>query len=143
MTKPLAKNWEDSTQGINQKYSEWNPTDSRKSIKLLETELYKTRKAMAETNKLLREQREIETYTHQVASGQYNDTAQNIALRIKNEKDYLGWIIDDIVEDTPCPLSNTEFFELLSLYRKLPEEYCSDLRSSLLAEIAYPTQHIR
>jgi len=132
------KELEDSTQGINQKYSEWDPAESRNLIKSLETELYKTRKALAEKNYLLGEQREIETRVHQVSSGQYNGTAQNLAIRINNEKDNLGWIPDNVTDSRQCPLSNVEFFELLKLYRQLSEEYCLELHKLVVNRDGLP-----
>ena len=74
---------ESSVQGINQKYSEWNPSNSQKTIELLERHLFDTDKNIANANRLLRELREIETYQHQVANGAYKGTAQQIAYQVK------------------------------------------------------------
>lgn len=119
---------EESVQGINQKYSEWNPEYGAELIKSLESELYKIKKKTADDSRLLREMREIDTYQHQVADSAYSGTAQQIACKVVKEQATLDWLPDDIQEDDVCPLSNSEFLELVQLYRALPDEYCNDLK---------------
>lgn len=129
---------EGSVQSINQKYSEWNQVRSQEEITSLKANLFETQKNIADKNRLLREQREIETYQHQVAGGTYSGTAQQIACRVKEEEEKFAWIADDIGDNEPCPLSSSEFIELVQLYRKLPEKYCSELKQQIVSREDIP-----
>ena len=123
---------EGSVQRINQQYSEWNPSKSRGRIISLESQLSETKEAIAGTNRLLRELREIDSYQHQVANGKYRGTAQQIAQRVKQQESKFVWLVDDIADMTPSPLSRPEFTELLQLYRELSDEYCQELGLELV-----------
>jgi len=129
---------ESSVQAINQKYSEWNPTTSQKAITLLESHLFEADKNIANTNRLLRELREIETYQHQVADGAYKGTAQEIALRVREEEERFSWLEDNIGEKQPCPLSGTEFGELVQLFREISNERCSELKQLVITRQDIP-----
>ena len=129
---------EGSVQSINQKYSEWNQIRSQKEITLLKANLFETQKNIADKNRLLREQREIETYQHQVAGGTYSGTAQQIACRIREEEGKFDWIADSIGDNEHCPLSSSEFIDLVQLYRELPEEYCSELKQEIISHADIP-----
>ena len=82
---------EESVQSINQKYCEWDQIRRQKEITLLKANLFETQKNTADKNRLSREQREIETYQHQVAGGTYSGTAQQIACRIREEEGKFDW----------------------------------------------------
>ncbi len=129
---------ENSVQGINQQYSDWNPTKSQKLIISLEAQLFEIKKHIAEKRRLLREQREIETYTHNVAAGTYKGTAQQIATKVKEDDSKCNWLDDDVEENTPCPFSNVDFVELVRLYRELPYDYCSELQKELIGRDCIP-----
>ena len=123
---------EASVQGISQRYSEWNRAASRAEIERLLSSLFETQKSTANTERLLRELREIDTYHHQVAGGNYTGTAQQIAQRVKKEESRFAWMADDIEANGPCPLSSAEFVELVKLQRELSNEYCSELKLVLV-----------
>ena len=129
---------EASVHGINQKYSEWNSVKSQGAITLLEGHLFETRKNISDRKRLLREQREIETYHHEVAFGAYKGTAQQIACKVRDEESKFAWLDDDIEEGVPFPLTNTEFLDLVQLYRKLSDDYCSELRKEVLSRESIP-----
>jgi very-short-patch-repair endonuclease len=129
---------ESSVQGINQKYSEWNPSNSQKAIASLERYLFDTDKNIANTNRLLRELREIETYQHQVANGAYKGTAQQIACRVKEEEERFSWLEDNMGEEQPCPLSGTEFGELVQLFREISDNRCSELNQLVVGRQDIP-----
>jgi len=129
---------EASVHGINQKYSEWDPLKSQNAITALESHLFQIKKSIADKKRLLREQREIETYRHEVAFGAYKGTAQQIACRVKDEESRFSWLDDDIEETSPCPLSNTEFMDLIHLYRDFSDDYCSELRKELVSRDCIP-----
>ncbi len=129
---------EASVHGINQKYSEWNPAKSQDAITSLEGSLLETRKNISDRKRLLREQREIETYHHEVAFGAYKGTAQQIACKVRDEESKFAWLDDDIEEGVPFPLTNTEFLDLVQLYRELSDDYCSELRKEVLSRESIP-----
>lgn len=129
---------ESSVHGINQMYSEWNPVSSRKRIASLERQLLEIQKHIAETNRLLQELREIETYQHQVAEGAYKGTAQQIACRVKEEENRFSWLEDNISEKQPCPLLGPEFAELVQLFREIPDNRCSELKQLLIGRQDIP-----
>jgi very-short-patch-repair endonuclease len=127
-----------SVEGINQKYSEWNPASSRGRIASLELQLLETQKHTADTNRLLRELREIETYQHQVADRAYRGTAQQIALRIREEESTFSWLEDNVGEEQPFPLQGAEFGELVQLFREIPDNRCSELKQSVISQQDVP-----
>lgn len=129
---------EASVHGINQQYSDWNSRRNQNTIAFLDAHLFETRKEIADKKRLLREQREIDTNSHEVADGAYRGTAQEIACRIKSEESRFDWLADDIVEGKPCPLSNHEILELIALYRALSDNYCAELRKDLVARDCIP-----
>lgn len=132
------KELENSVQGINHKYSDWNPTKSQNEIKSLESLLFEIKKSIADKKRLLREQREIETYTHNIAAGAYKGTAQQIATKVKEDDSKFNWLDDGVGESTPCPFSNADFVELVRLYRELPDDYCSELQKELIGRDCIP-----
>ena len=127
-----------SVEGINQKYSEWNLSNSQKAIASLERRLCDTDKNIANTNRLLRELREIETYQHQVANGAYKGTAQQIACRVKDEEKRFSWLEDSIGEGQSCPLSFAEFGELVQLFREIPDNRCAELKQLIISQQDIP-----
>lgn len=129
---------EESVSGINQKHSDWNAVQNQRLITKLEAHLYELRKDQANKERLLRERREIDTYRHEVAGGNYKGTAQQIAQRVAAEESRFAWLEDTIDNDETCPLSNDEFRELLRLYRDLPEDYCSELKKELVSRESVP-----
>ena len=129
---------EGSVSGINLKYSDWNPSKHQEQMEELEAQLFEVRKNKAEKERLLREQREIDTYRYEVARGTYKGTAQQIALCVADEESKFAWLDDDVDIDEPCPVSNAELTELLQLYRELSEDDCSQLRKELLSRESIP-----
>jgi len=129
---------DDSVSGINQKHSDWNAGQNQRLITNLEEHLYELRKDKANKERLLREQREIDTYHHEVAGGNYKGTAQQIAKRVATEESKFAWLEDTIDNEKPCPLSDDEFRELLRLYRDLSEDYCLELNLKLVSYESLP-----
>jgi len=127
-----------SVRGINQKHSEWNPKNSQKTIAALESHLFDINKNTANTDRLLRELREIETYQHQVAYGAYKGTAQQIACRVKDEEKRFSWLEDSIGEGQSCPLSFAEFGELVQLFREIPDNRCAELKQLIISQQDIP-----
>ena len=128
----------DSVGGINRKYSDWDELRSRTLIIKLDEYLYKNKKEKADIERLLRESREIDSYRHEVAGGKYRGTAQQIAQRVVREKSQFAWLDEDIGDGDTCPLSNSEFGELLRLYRDLPEDFCRELEKGFISRDSVP-----
>jgi len=129
---------EESVSGISQRYSDWDAAKNQTLIATLETHLYELRKEQANTERLLRERREISTYRHEVAEGNYEGTAQEIARRVTLEESRFAWLAGGIGNGEVCPLSNDEFRELLRLYRDLSESYCSELTKEIVSRDSIP-----
>ncbi len=123
---------------INQQYSNWNSHRSQNEIKSLESHLFEIKKKIAGKKRLLREQREIETYHHDVASGAYDGTAQLIACKVHVDEVKFNWLNDIVEENASCPLSNSEFLELIQLYKELHGDYCSELHQELIGQDSIP-----
>ncbi len=128
----------DSVDGINQKYSDWDELRSRTLIIKLDEYLYKNKKEKADIERLLRESREIDSYRHEVAGGKYRGTAQQIAQRVVREENQFAWLDEDIGDRDTCPLSNSEFGELLRLYRDLPGDFCRELEKDFISRDSVP-----
>jgi tetratricopeptide (TPR) repeat protein/very-short-patch-repair endonuclease len=129
---------ENSVYGINQKFSDWNPIYSSRSITEQEDQLYKIKKRRATVEKLLREHREVNTYKHSIAGGRYQGTAQVIAQMVANEESTFCWLKDNVGIDTTCPISRTDFKKLVSLCREMPENYCDELRKEIVPSNELP-----
>ncbi|MCX5998949.1 MAG: AAA domain-containing protein [Chloroflexi bacterium] len=127
-----------SVQTINQKHSEWNPHAGQTNANSLRLALFETQKFKADTARLLREQREIETYEYQVGGGTYKGTAEAIARRVREEEDRFSWLADDIDHRLPCPLSGAEFVELVRLLRTMPATYCAELGQEVVSRTDLP-----
>lgn len=136
--QPARQELKDSVERINQKYSEWDQLRSKRLITALEEYLYRIKNEKADKERLRREQREINTYKHEVAFGSFKGTAQQIAQRVASEESTFAWLKDDVSGEKACPLSNVEFGELLQLHRELPEDYCSELRKELVSREVLP-----
>jgi very-short-patch-repair endonuclease len=132
------KELENSVGEINRRYSGWDQVRSRKLIAELEEKQLRTRKEKAEKERLLREQREINTYQHEILQGAYRGTAQQIARRIAEEESRFSWLEDNIENEQACPISFLEMQELLRLYRRMPPEYCLDLKKELVSRDSLP-----
>ncbi|WP_322354595.1 AAA domain-containing protein [Dehalococcoides sp.] len=129
---------ENSVYGINQRYSEWDQFRSRRLITELEEHLYKIKKEKADKERLLRELREVNTYQHEVANGTYRGTAQQIAQKVASEESSYSWLQNEGGGDSPCPVSNIEFKELIRLHREMSKDYCSELRKELVVRDTLP-----
>jgi very-short-patch-repair endonuclease len=122
---------EDSVQGITTRYNNWNQKLNRQKIEASEKELDEVRREEAKKLHELRSIREKDTYVHLPRFGNYEGTAQTIAARLKEEELHLGWIQTTPREDQEPPLSDSEFKELLHLWRKFTPEKASDLSKTL------------
>jgi very-short-patch-repair endonuclease len=124
---------EDSVQGILDHLNHWDERQSKKSIQKAETELNDRRKEIALILQELRAIREKETYKHESLFGSYSGTAQDIARRIRREKEQYAWLPATPELDQSPPLSDAEGLELLRLLRNISPEEEVDLRKTLLS----------
>ena len=108
---------EDSVQGIIDRWNCWDREENAKKIEDIKHQLDEARRKESGVLKDLRAIREKETYDHPPRFGRYKGTLQTIALRLRNEKDALGWIEDRPGEKKEPPLSEVEFKALFVLFR--------------------------
>ncbi len=113
---------EASVRGILQKNEDWNEKRATKEAQDYEHALQRLGKEKAEIENRLRAIRESETHTQIIADGTYRGTAAKIARAVVSESDKYGWFTDRITINTECPLSDTEFFQLLKELRVLTPE---------------------
>lgn len=124
------KNMENSVSGITERHHDWDAGGADRnaqSIRRCEEDLHHRRKDLAEIEARLRHLRESESYRHSVADGAYQGTAANIAQRLTNELERLGWLPDPIDEKQELPVPPPSFQKLLRLLRGIQSERCAEL----------------
>ncbi|MDD5670059.1 MAG: AAA domain-containing protein [Candidatus Omnitrophica bacterium] len=119
---------ESSVGEINRKFNVWNRETSTNEIKALEGSLEQCRRKIQEINTLMRELRESETRKYQIVEGRYGGTAQQIAEKIAQEEEKLGWIQDEVSMDGQPNLTPENLKNCLYLKRSLTDEICSTLK---------------
>lgn len=132
------QNLEYSVHNITERYNNWDPDRNKKSISILEEQLYLAKSKRAEIERKLRELREIDTYKHTVAEGTYFGTAQTIAKRLADETSKHGWFLDHIEEKIPIPFDVSTFQKLLDAYRDLPESKREEITRPLVKSSDIP-----
>ena len=120
-------NLRSAVQDITSKFYSWDKDSNDKAIKARESDLLTLRKKFTDIKLSLREMREKETYKHSIVDGRFNGTAEFIAQQLKQTENRYGWISDEITSDTPPPLTQNEFKELLGLHCGFNKEYRKEL----------------
>ncbi len=121
------QNLEYSVRNITERYNDWNDVQNKKDISKLEDQIYSLKSNRADTERKLRELREIETYKHTIAGGKYTGTAQSMAKRVAEESSDHNWFLDEINDSISMPLDLAAFKKLLNLYRELPASKCKEI----------------
>jgi very-short-patch-repair endonuclease len=111
------KAMEESVLGISDKSHSWDEEKNQTEIKALEEKLAHCRITRQKVDEEIRAIREQETYEHPPKLGGYQGTLQNIAKRVKSEKERFTFFTDVPSEDEELPFSEEELRELLSLLR--------------------------
>lgn len=133
------QNLEFSVQNITERYNNWDPDRDKKNILRLEEQLYSAKLKRADTERKLRELREIDTYKHTIAEGNYVGTAQAIAQRLAAENSKHGWFLDYMEEKKSIPFGVVTFHELLNAYRELSEAKCIQITQPLIKSRDIPS----
>ena len=108
---------EDSVQGITDRHSSWDLGRSVAELEKLESKLDSTRREAAERQQELRSILERETYRHRPGIGDYEGTAQSLAIRLANEAPRFEWVSDMPASDAEFPLDDVRTRKLLHLLR--------------------------
>lgn len=125
--KRSTKDLEDVVQGIINEQYNWDSGKAKYNIKRLDQtleELYQE-KALIDTN--IREIREIETFKYRVIDGAYNGTAQQIAEKLNEQQEELGWITNTLALNVKIPLENHEALEMLQLSRYFTSDLIKEM----------------
>ena len=120
---------EDSVARILGRLDDWTGvTSADEAIEQAEAELSRLEGEKARAERLLRESREAETYTHTL-NGSYEGTATQIAEQVDGRRARLGWLPDVDTSDPHqrFPLSVDEVDFLASFHQKLTIEKIDDL----------------
>lgn len=110
---------EDSVRGITDQYKAWNPEKNRQGISELEEKLDEARRSEASCLSELRSLREAETYQHPPRFGGYSGTAQDIAIRLREDQSRYCWLPARPREDEDPPLSDGEAAELARILHEI------------------------
>lgn len=77
-------------------------------IQTLKSRIQANRKDKVETDNKIMVLRESETFTHNIANGQYSGTASQIARDLRKQTEQYAWFTDTIRPDSSLPLSQDE-----------------------------------
>jgi very-short-patch-repair endonuclease len=99
---------EKSVAGILTRLDRREETNNVSRIQTLDSRIQVNRKNKAETDFKIMALREAETFTHNIANGQYLGTAAQIARKLQNDAEQFSWFTDTISPDGTMPLSQDE-----------------------------------
>jgi very-short-patch-repair endonuclease len=77
-------------------------------IQNLENRIDASRRDKAETDNKIMALRESETFTHNVANGQYSGTAAQIARALRKDSEHFTWFTDTPIQEDSLPLTQEE-----------------------------------
>lgn len=123
---------EDSVRGITDQYKAWNPEKNRQRIRELEKKLDEARRSEASCLSELRSLREAETYQHPPRFGGYSGTAQDIAVRLRENQPRYCWLPARPSEDEDPPLSDEEAAEVVRILREINNDQEQELSKAWL-----------
>ena len=119
---------EESVRGILRRKSEWRGlAHDRDAIDRTEKRLLALEGESAKAERFLRESREAETHPH-VLPGGYQGTAAQIARRLNERREQLGWLPDRDGPDGPFPLDEADTAFLAEMHARLDQETLAELR---------------
>ncbi|GLB61706.1 AAA domain-containing protein [Cytobacillus sp. NCCP-133] len=124
------KDLEKVVQTISNKRDTWNSDMMSNEIAELTTQLKEMRKEKAILQNKMRSIREKETFQHSLLDGDYQGTAQKIAMTIYEEQDNYSWLKDHLDMEAECPITNSEAAELLELLSLLNKNIQKEIQLS-------------
>lgn len=122
------KDLEKVVQTISNKRDTWNSDLMANEIAELTNQLKEMRKEKAVLQNKMRSIREKETFQHNLLDGNYQGTAQKIAMTIYEEQDNYSWLKDHVDMDAECPITSSEAAELLELLSLLNENIQEEIQ---------------
>ena len=127
---------ENSVQGIMNTYSNWDAKKEKDLIAELECKLSNQRKESQKCYNEIKAIREKEIYQYYSIFEVYSGTLQKIANKLFIEESKFGWLVDNIEEDSSCPLGDKDATELLELCRLFTPESEQEL------SLSYPNENV-
>ena len=121
------KSLEKSVQGITQQKNNWDSAGAVSEIKKLEEDLDTVRRNQAGLHKELVAFREADTYKHSKVFNFYSGTLEKIAVRVNEERDLHGWMLDRPGKDDEPQVSSSELLELAQINKQLTEELLQEI----------------
>jgi very-short-patch-repair endonuclease len=121
------KELEEAVEAITNRYEHWSEADNNALITRTEKDLSDARRQEAHISQQLRAIREIETYHHPRRFGSYEGTLSNIAEKLEQQQNELGWIKITPAETEDPPLTDSEAAELLASMREFDQRLLADL----------------
>jgi len=119
---------EEGVRGILRRQNEWQGTERvQAKIDKLEKQLKALEAELTETERQLRESREAETHSHHLPGG-YEGTAAQIARKLEQERETLGWFPDVRHDRSPFPLQEAEVRLLAAVHAELTTDLEHELR---------------
>ena len=112
-----ARDLEGSVHEITNRADSNVPSLTRAEVDKLGMRLEQIRREFARVEQDLISLCERETYDHEIGGRVYVGKAQQIAQRVEQERERLGWIADNVDADADAPLSDQEFVELVNLWK--------------------------
>lgn len=99
---------EKSVTGILTRLDRREESNNGHRIQTLNSRIQANRKDKAATDNKIMALRESETFTHNIANGQYSGTAAQIARDLRKDSEQYAWFTDTINPDGTLPLSQDE-----------------------------------
>ena len=99
---------EKSVSGILTRLDRRDESNNGQQIQILGCRIDISRRGKAETDYKIMALRESETFTHNVADGQYHGTAAKIARALKNDSEQYSWFKDKPTPENYLPLTQDE-----------------------------------
>jgi len=100
---------------------------AEKKIDDLEKDLRLLKEELSQVESLLRESREAETHSHFLPGG-YEGTAAQIARRLDEDREKLGWFPETLHDKPPFPFNQSEVRLLAEMHGELTPDYEQELQ---------------
>jgi len=130
---------ENSVQGITSRYANWDAKKNRQKIRMLETQLEKANQDEAQFVQKLFTIRERETYKYSRKFGDYEGTAQQIAIRVQSEKPRFVWFKDQPKVEAEPPMTVEQLRKLFKLMKDIELTEIEKSNFSVLSSQDLPT----
>lgn len=123
----------DSVSSILNEQYKWNEANAIERIKELDKKNHLLKSQREEIRYRLRSIRELETRTHILFDGAYNNTAAKIGIKVREESPNFNWFKDEINYKQEMPISKMELVKIRSEISSVPEEMRQEIGQAVPA----------